>query len=194
MDNENNKETVETVEKEKSVVTLDDLSADELKQIVRDTRSEAKTYRISLRELQKEKEQFETVKRKEEDEKLKAKGEYQKLLDEREKEIETMKPKADAFEQLRLSELEDAKGILKDKWDDEYSNLSIPALRKLIKNFAGKTVKVEGVDEGRIPDTPEVKLSAKDRLDAYEKFPYSTKEKAEEYWSEILAHTRKTKE
>lgn len=193
MDNENNKETVETVEKEKSVVTLDDLSADELKQIVRDTRSEAKTYRISLRELQKEKEQFETVKRKEEDEKLKAKGEYQKLLDEREKEIETMKPKADAFEQLRLSELEEAKGILKDKWDDEYSNLSIPTLRKLIKNFAGKTVKVEGVDEGKIPDTPEVKLSAKDRLDAYEKFPYSTKEKAEEMWSHIIAQ-KKNKE
>ena len=191
MDNENNKETVETVEKEKSVVTLDDLSADELKQIVRDTRSEAKTYRISLRELQKEKEQFETVKRKEEDEKLKAKGEYQKLLDEREKEIETMKPKADAFEQLRLAELEEAKDTLKDKWDDEYSNLSIPALRKLIKNFAGKTVKVDSVDDGKSGDPPKVILSAKDRAEAYQKFPYVDKDKAEQYWSEIQAQRKK---
>ena len=178
-------------EPENNKATLDDLSADELKDIVRQTRAEAKTYRVSLRELQKEKEQIEAAKRTEQENKLKADGEFQKLLDEREKEILAIKPKADAFEQLRQVEIEEAKKALGDKWDDEYQTLSIPALRKTTSLLSNSKVKVDGVDDGKIPDPPKVQLTEAQRKDAHEKFPYQTKEQAERNWFDVLRKTGK---
>ena len=189
-DPENNK-TVEIVEEKKPLATLDDLSADELKDIVRQTRAEAKTYRLSLRELQKEKEQFETAKKTEQENKLKADGEFQKLLAERDKEILAIKPKADAFEQLRQVEIEEAKKSLGEKWDDEYQNLSIPALRKTMSLLSTSKAKVDGVDDGKIPDPPKVQLTEAQRKDAHEKFPYQTKEQAERNWFDVLRKTGK---
>lgn len=187
---ENNK-TADVVEEKKTLATLDDLSADELKDIVRQTRAEAKTYRLSLRELQKEKEQFETAKKTEQENKLKADGEFQKLLSEREKEIQSMKPKADAFEQLRQAEIEEAKKSLGDKWDDEYQSLSIPALRKTTSLLSSSKMKVDDVDDGKIPDPPKVQLTEAQRKDAHEKFPYQTKEQAERNWFDVLRKTGK---
>lgn len=187
---ENNK-TADVVEEKKTLATLDDLSADELKDIVRQTRAEAKTYRLSLRELQKEKEQFETAKKTEQENKLKADGEYQKLLAERDKEIQSIKPKADAFEQLRQAEIEEAKKSLGDKWDDEYQSLSIPALRKTTSLLSSSKMKVDGVDDGKIPDPPKVQLTEAQRKDAHEKFPYQTKEQAERNWFDVLRKTGK---
>jgi hypothetical protein len=191
MENNGTEKTTEVVEEKKKLATLDDLSADELKDIVRQTRAEAKTYRVSLRELQKEKEQFETAKRTEQEDKLKADGEFQKLLAEREKEILAMKPKADAFEQLRQVEIEEAKKSLGDKWDDEYQTLSIPALRKTTSLLSSSKMKVDGVDDGKIPDPPKVQLTEAQRKDAHEKFPYQTKEQAERNWFDVLRKTGK---
>lgn len=191
MDDNGTEKTTEVVEEKKSLATLDDLSADELKDIVRQTRAEAKTYRLSLRELQKEKEQFETAKKKEQEDKLKAEGEYQKLLAEREKEILAIKPKADAFEQLRQAEIEEAKKSLGEKWDDEYQNLSIPALRKTMSLLSSSKMKVDGVDDGKIPEPPKVQLTEAQRKDAHEKFPYQTKEQAERNWFDVLRKTGK---
>lgn len=187
---ENNK-TIEIVEEKKKLATLDDLSADELKEIVRQTRAEAKTYRVSLRELQKEKEQFETAKKTEQETKLKADGEFQKLLDERDKEILAIKPKADAFEQLRQAEIEEAKKSLGEKWDDEYQTLSIPALRKTISLLSSSKMRVDGVDDGKIPEPPKVQLTEAQRKDAHEKFPYQPKEQAERNWFDVLRKTGK---
>ena len=187
---ENNK-TADVVEEKKTLATLDDLSADELKDIVRQTRAEAKTYRLSLRELQKEKEQFETAKKTEQENKLKADGEYQKLLAERDKEIQSIKPKADAFEQLRQVEIEEAKKSLGDKWDDEYQSLSIPALRKTTSLLSSSKMKVDGVDDGKIPEPPKVQLTEAQRKDAHEKFPYQSKEQAERNWFDVLRKTGK---
>jgi hypothetical protein len=136
-------------------------------------------------------EQFETAKRTEQEDKLKADGEFQKLLAEREKEILAMKPKADAFEQLRQVEIEDAKKSLGDKWDDEYQTLSIPALRKTTSLLSNSKVKVDGVDDGKIPDPPKVQLTEAQRKDAHEKFPYQTKEQAERNWFDVLRKTGK---
>ncbi len=192
MENNGTEKTTEVVEEKKTTLaTLDDLSADELKDIVRQTRAEAKTYRLSLRELQKEKEQIESVKRKEQEEKLKADGEYQKLLAEKEKEIESMKPKASAFEQLRQVEIEEAKKTLNDKWDDEYETLSIPALRKTVSLLSTSKLKVDGVDDGKIPEPPKVQLTEAQRREAAEKFPYQTKEQAERNWFDVLKKTGK---
>lgn len=191
MDDNGTEKTTEVVEEKKSLATLDDLSADELKDIVRQTRAEAKTYRLSLRELQKEKEQFEAAKKTEQENKLKADGEFQKLLAEREKEIQLIKPKADAFEQLRQAEIEEAKKSLGEKWDDEYQNLSIPALRKTMSLLSTSKMKVDGVDDGKIPDPPKVQLTEAQRKDAHEKFPYQTKEQAERNWFDVLRKTGK---
>lgn len=191
MDNNGTEKTTEVVEEKKTLATLDDLSADELKDIVRQTRAEAKTYRLSLRELQKEKEQFETAKKTEQENKLKADGEFQKLLAEREKEIQSIKPKAEAFEQLRQAEIEEAKKSLGEKWDDEYQNLSIPALRKTMSLLSSSKMKVDGVDDGKIPEPPKVQLTEAQRRDAHEKFPYQSKEQAERNWFDVLRKTGK---
>ena len=186
------KKTDELVE-EKSVVTLDDLSADELRNIVRETRSEAKTYRVSLRELQKEKEQLDAVKRKEADDKLKEKGKFEELLNAKEKELADARVKADAFEQLRTSEIEEAKKLLGEKWDDEYGNLSLTSLRKTVQ-LLSKKEKVPGTDNGEHPsDPPKTQLSDAQKREAIEKFPYMEKDKAEAAWEHVLRKTGKIK-
>lgn len=98
-------------------------------------KKEIKSYKEKL-------EKIDTDTRKAEEDKLKAQGELQKLLDAKEKEIEdlnkTLKPKADAFEQFKVSKIEQAKKTLGDKWDEEYSNLSLTALDKIINTISAK--------------------------------------------------------
>jgi len=187
------KKVDESTEEKTKLATLDDLSVEELRSAVLQTRSEAKAYRLSLRELQKEKEQSDAQKRKEAEDKLKEKGEYQKLLDAKEKELADVRIKADAFEQLRTSEIEESKKLLGDKWDDEYGNLSLTALRKTVQ-LLSKKEKVPGSDNGEhLNDPPKLQLTEAQRREALEKFPHSTKEKAEQAWFEVLKETGKIK-
>ena len=183
---EEKKEVTEVTE-EKSVVTLDDLSADELRSIVRETRSEAKTYRVSLRELQKKQEQLDADKRKEEEDKLKQKGEYQKLLDAKEKEFEAIKPKADAFDELRLSEIEEAKKSLGEKWLDEYANLSLPTLRKTVTALKAQLISIPSTDNGGGGDPPVITLTADQKKAAKDRGL------TEEEYAEILKRHKEIK-
>ena len=132
------------------------------------------------------------AKRKEEEDKLKQQGELQKLLDAKEIEVIQLKTKADAFEELRTTEIDEAKKALGDKWLDEYANLSLIALRKTVQLFAVNK-KVPGVDDGHIPPPSTVTLTEQQKREAYEKFPYLSKEKAEESWFEVLVKTGKIK-
>lgn len=133
------------------------------------------------------------AKRKEEEDKLKQQGELQKLLDAKEKELESVKVKADAFESLRQSEIEDAKKSLGDKWLDEYENLSLPTLRKTVELLSDKK-KVPGTDGAdKIADPPKTQLTEAQKREAYEKFPAMPKEKAEKAWEEVLRKTGKIK-
>jgi len=142
---------------------------------------------ISARDKAKE------SKRKEEEEKLKQQGEYKELLDAKEKELADVRIKADAFEQLRTSEIEESKKLLGDKWDDEYGNLSLTALRKTVQ-LLSKKEKVPGSDNGEhLNDPPKLQLTEAQRREALEKFPHSTKEKAEQAWFEVLKETGKIK-
>jgi len=196
METKETKEVVETTQdngNQKSELTK--LAQDELVDIIRQTRTEAKNYRLELKSLKEKQQEFDTQKRKEEEDKLKAEGEYQKLLAERERELEAIKPKADAFEKLRLAEIDETKTELTklDKWDEEYSNLSIPALRKLRSSLLKTNGKPEDVDDGKPADPPKVTLTAEQRKEAYEKFPYQTKEQAEQSWFEVLRKTGKIK-
>ena len=160
------KKVDESTEEKTRIATLDDLSADELKDIVRQTRSEAKTYRVSLRELQKEKEQTDAQKRKEAEDKLKEKGEYQKLLDAKDIENQSLKVKADAHDALVASDIEESKKLLGEKWDDEYANLSITARRKTVKLLSVKE-KVAGTDNGEhLSDPPKTQLTPQQKKEA----------------------------
>ena len=190
---EDKKEQPVDTDKEKDKGSeLDSLSPKELVDIIRQTRKEAGAYRIELKGLKEKQQEFDTQKRKQEDDKLKEEGEYQKLLAERDKELEALKPKASAFEQLRLAEIEDAKTQLGNKWDEEYSNLSISALRKTV-SLLKTNGKLAGVDDGKSSDPPKVTLSEQQRKEAYEKFPFQTKEQAEQNWFEVLKRTGKIK-
>lgn len=133
------------------------------------------------------------AKRKEEEDKLKQQGELQKLLDAKEKELESIKVKADAFEQLRQAEIEEAKKTLGDKWVDEYENLSLPTLRKTVQLLFDKK-KVEGTDKGEgLNDPPKIQLTEAQKKEAHQKFEYKTPEEAEKAWYEVLKKTGKIK-
>lgn len=133
------------------------------------------------------------AKRKEEEDKLKQQGELQKLLDAKEKELESIKIKADAFEQLRQAEIDEAKKALGDKWLEEYENLSLVALRKTVQLLSDKK-KVPGTDGAdKIPDPPKTQLTEAQKREAYEKFPAMSKDKAEKAWEEVLRKTGKIK-
>ena len=129
------------------------------------------------------------AKRKEEEDKLKQQGELQKLLDAKELELTQLKTKADAFEELRTTEIDEAKKALGDKWLDEYANLSLTALRKTVQLFQAKS-KVATTDNGEVGDVTINTLTAEQKKEAYEKFPYLSKEKAEENWAHILKNKK----
>jgi len=132
------------------------------------------------------------AKRKEEESKLLEEKKYQELLNAKEKEIESLKPKVDAFDQLRQVEIDEAKKVLGDKWDDEYESLSLIALRKTVQLLNVKE-NVAGSDNGKIIDPPKLQLTEAQKREALEKFPHSTKEKAEQAWFEVLKETGKIK-
>lgn len=132
------------------------------------------------------------AKRKEEEDKLKQQGELQKLLDVKETELTQLKTKADAFDELRLTEVDEAKKALGDKWLDEYANLSLAALRKTVQLFAVNK-KVAGTDNGNMGDPVTTQLTAQQKKEAYEKFPNWPTEKAEEAWLDVLIRTGKIK-
>lgn len=148
------------------------------------------------KELISQRDKVKEAKRKEEEDKLKAQGELQKLLDAKEKEIEeltkTLKPKADAFEQLRQSEIEDAKKTLGDKWDDEYSNLSLTALRKMVSTLSAKKPDPK-IDPGTDGTKPEIVLTKEQEKRALEMFPNWAQEKAFNAYKEILAKQKPKK-
>ena len=158
-------ETKEKVEDQPKEITLKDLSTDELVDIIRQTRKEAKDHRLKARDLADKLEQTDSEKRKGLEDKMKADGEIQKLLEQRDKELESMKPKAEAFEHLRMAEIEDAKRILGDDWDEEYSNLSITALRRTIQLLEERRA-VAGADNGKIPEPPKVQLTDAEKKEA----------------------------
>ena len=188
MDEEKKEKIDDSIEeKEKVLLTIEDMTPEELIREVLKTRSEAKTYRLSLRELQKKQEQLDADSRKDEESKMKQKGEYQKLLDAKEKEFEAIKPKADAFDELRLSEIEEAKKSLGDKWLDEYTNLTLPTLRKTVTALKAQLIKIPSTDNGGGGDPPVITLTPNQKKEAKQMYPYITEEKAYEYYMHNLS-------
>jgi hypothetical protein len=105
--------------------------------------------------------------------------------------MEGHKTKAEEFEQFKSARVEDAKSKLGDKWNDEYSNLSLSALDKLVAQM----IKSESVnmDTGSNGDTVKIKLTDAQKKDAIEKYPYVSEEKAYEFHKHNLITTGKIK-
>ena len=143
---------------------------------------------ISARDKAKE------AKRKEEEDKLKQKGELQKLLDnkdielgEKDKILEELKTKADAFEQLRTAEIDEAKKSLGEKWLDEYANLTLPTLRKTVTALKAQLISIPSTDNGGGGDPPVITLTPNQKKEAKQMYPYITEEKAYEYYMHNLS-------
>lgn len=177
-------------------LTLNELSPSELIEIIRQTRSEAKEKRLLNKELSERIAEIDKAKSLEEQKKLEEEGKFKELLTAKEKEIETLnqtlKPKADEYDKFRQEEIEAIKKVLGDKWDDEFSNLSLPALRKMAVTLSKKPdPKLDAGSNGANVDGKE--LTAEQKREAYEKFPLLSKEKAEENWKYVLQKTGKLK-
>lgn len=96
-----------------------------------------------------------------EQEKLKKNGEFEKLLADKEKEIESLKPEAEQAREYRAVIVEELKEKMGEKWKDEYGlKLSLPALQDLSKSF--DTSKSITTDNGDGTVRGEVRLSDKE--------------------------------
>ena len=188
--------TAEELAKEKEGLTLNELSPSELIEIIRQTRSEAKEKRLLNKELSERIAEIDKAKALEEQKKLEEEGKFKELLTAKEQEIEnlnkTLKPKAEEYDKFRQDEIEQVKKILGDKWDDEFSNLSLPALRKMAVTLSKKPEpNLDGGSNGANGGGKE--LTADQKREAYEKFPLMDKSKAEENWKYVLQKTGKLK-
>jgi DNA gyrase/topoisomerase IV subunit A len=180
----------------KEGLTLNELSPSELIEIIRQTRSEAKEKRLLNKELSERIAEIDKAKLLEEQKKLEEEGKFKELLTAKEIEIEnlnkTLKPKAEEYDKFRQEEIEQVKKILGDKWDDEFSNLSLPALRKMAVTLSKKPEpNLDGGSNGANGGGKE--LTADQKREAYEKFPLMDKSKAEENWKYVLQKTGKLK-
>jgi len=143
--------------------------------------------RKDRQDLQKKLDEFITADKKLKEDKLIEQGELKKLLDAKENEIEDLKAfeiEAKAYRDLISAEREEVKKILGDKWDEDFGKLSIPSLRKLVKQFELPS-KVIDTDKG-IGKTVKDDLVLNDaqKKEAKTMFPFSVN--CEELYSEVL--------
>lgn len=96
-----------------------------------------------LKSLKDKNTEYENNRKKEAEEKLKQDGELQKLLDVKQSEIDNLKSqlqsfkvKADAYDELENQERLLAKDKLGEKWDEDYNNIPIKTLRKIISTVS----------------------------------------------------------
>jgi len=125
--------------------------------------------------------------RKEEEAKLLEDKKFQELIATKEREIESLKPDADAYKAFRESEMAEAKKALKDKWDDEYSKLSLPALRNMVNILSAKKPDPGGGDGGPSGNRIEMTLNKEEEKRALEMFPGWDRDKALDAFKELKA-------
>jgi hypothetical protein len=133
-------------------------------------------------------------KRKEEEEKLKEQGEFKKLLEAKEKEFEPLKQKAEAYDSYVQSEIDKAKSILGDKWDEAYAKLPLTSLSKMVSTFVAKNPDPR-IDTGSNgSEIPKVILSAEQKYEAHKMFEgWDDEAAAEAAYAEVLEKRKKAK-
>lgn len=196
------KQADETAKKEayeKRQETLKDKSNEELIKVINETSSEARDYRHKKREVEDELNKLIADKKAAEEKKLHKAGELQKLIDSKSQELtdiskerDSYKVKADEADELKNAEIDETKKVMGEGWQDGYSVLTILELRNLRKSFALKP-NPQG-DNGATGDKTKVTLTAEQKKEAYEQYPYGGKEKAEEnYAYNLIKYAKKEK-
>jgi len=141
----------------------------------------------TVKQLEGKIKQMEDTKKAEADAKLLEDGKLQELIDSTKIELAETKSKLEAAESeaeesktFRGAKIEEYKKKLGDKWQEDYSNLSLIALDKLTSQLLG--VKPSpATDKGATGEHTEVELTAEQKKEAELMFPYAPKEKAWEF-------------
>lgn len=128
------------------------------------------------------------------DAKLIADGKLQELIDTqksdlatKQTELDTAKTEAEESKTFKAAKVEEYKKKLGDKWNNEYGKLSLIALDALVNSMVAKAdIKTDG---GATGEHIEIELTADQKKDAKEKYPYATEEKAYEFHKHNLIKT-----
>ncbi len=144
---------------------LEKIGKDELIDIIRSTRSEAKKYRLELKKLKDEIIQFNSEKEKKEQQKKIEEGKKDEVIAELQKQIDSLKPEADEFKNYKSAKKELLKQKAGDKWLDSMGGLPIADLEILVEKLAAPNavgvVSGNGKPPGGINLTDEEKSQAK---------------------------------
>lgn len=116
-------------------ITLNDLSPDELVEIIRQTRSEAKQRRLKERELEDKLAGIEIEKSKQDQAKKIAEGKKDEVIQDLTKQLEELKPKATEWDSYNKSKRDTIKDVLKDNWIDSFNLMPLSDLEKLASKF-----------------------------------------------------------
>ena len=163
---------------------LENLDPKELVKLIRATRSEAAANRVKAKELEAKLDGFQTKENKLKEEELKKKGEYQTLLTEKDAKIVELDKKAKLFDEYYTSEVESVKKTMGENWVEEFSNLSLTALKKLAATMTKEMQMKIDVDDPNKSKKEEVKLelTESDKEKARELYPHLTTERAYELY------------
>lgn len=129
-----NEPEVQTNDDKKS--QLDTLDKTELIEIIKSTRSEAKNYRLTKKELEEKLAQIEKDKSEEIQKKKIEDGKKDEVIAELNKKLSELEPVANEYKQYQSSKKEALKERLGDKWLDSFNNLPIGDLEILAEKFS----------------------------------------------------------
>ena len=140
-------EVIEQVE-ESTTSTLDKLDPTELVSIIKDTRSEAKKYRLELKAIKDQLSGFESAKEQAEQDKKIAEGKKDEVIQELSGKLSSTQKKAEEWDNYQASKREALKGKIGDNWLESFVNLPLIDLEKLADKFNGSTTLVD-TDNGQ---------------------------------------------
>ena len=127
-----------------------------------------------------------------EEEELKAKGEHEKIITNLKTENDQLKSKATLYDEYKAQQFESAKAKLGEDWLDEYGNLSLASLNKLVSTIEKRKAEIEEVDNGTGITGKKIILTEVEKDRAREMFPGMDDKKAFEFFAEIKS-TKKEK-
>lgn len=192
--------TVEKPEEDKKeepdVSDLKDLDATTLIGIIKDLRGENASKRVQLKQYKTKIDEIDARDKKSVEDKKKKNGEYEELLSSRDAEIESLKPKADAYDKYFESIVNVAKEKMGKNWKEEFSKLPLDTINSLVDAFSGKTsmeVEVDGANNKK-EEVSKVTLTEDQKARALERYPSYPKEKAYEMMRQNIINELKRKE
>ena len=172
-----------------------DLEKEELIDLLKRANAEAKNRRLTNEEIQEELNKFKKKEAKVVEDEKKKKGEYEDIISDLKKQISELEPKANQFDSFRQSEIDSAKEKLGDKWDDNWADLPLPSLKKIVEATSvempsQKKVGTDNPQKGN-KEIDKVELSEKEKAEALERYPHLSEEKAFELHKQTVINRLK---